>query len=935
MNGTERSFARLAPLPRAILPAAILPAALALAIPLAAIAQSPPVDVRRHDWLSVGGERVRVVFPSFLLERGAFVASSLDYFLDENLSVLKPERHWKFPVLLNPDMMFPNGFVATHPRRSVFFTFPDHAGSGDWLAQLSVHEGRHMTQVDAMDRNLTHALYALSGENALAFWMPAWWFEGDAVMAETLLTEAGRGRDPCFTAEMKAFLLDGAECSYDAITLGSRGRKLPDQYVLGYLLYARLRSAYDPSAPETLFGQWSRLPLPAIGPDRAMRKVAGTGESEAWSNVSAHYRDYWKNQVASLEITPATDLLGPKDFRYREYPRIVAASDGSILAHRADLFRGSEIVRIRGGAEDVLCEARPLNSLGEGGGYVVWDELEVHPKFARTTTRIVVRSPSGNRRVIARGSRFYGPAINQSATEIAACEWRKDTSSRLVVLSRESGRILREYPVPPGEMWGDLSYSDDGKTLVFVSNGVLWPASANGKRLCALDLETGLVRVILDAEGASIRHCDARGNSVLFSSDMSGTECVYELASGGEVFRVVSRAVGATSPRRSVDGHSVYFVDRFGAKGQTVASAPLAAESRRPVADVPVAREDFFLPVAAAESPKTPFDPARSASGPVLAEPWEWGVTDMRPVSWGPALAGLWGRGIGLHLSLADPSGTNAGSVSGGYDYYGEAVTACAEWRYRGFRPDISLLAYGSLRDLGEDQYTEYGGWASVELPLGGGSVGASRWALTPGLSSGVRIRDTEVSYPVRSSVAARAGRGRLEVSCLGFLEIDPREASRGDALSGSHWLASASLVLPGILSDDALLATVAREDRVMGDSVASGYVRGFGLPDAPRTISGQFTYRVPLFYPEFSVGALVYVNMIRLDAFYDQTYALDGGIRVSSAGAELGFHFMPLRIPFELNAGVRYSWIIETGIPVFQILFVGIPLMERRTGLR
>ncbi len=928
MRGAVRSFARSRPFVKFLFIGALLCLATT-----AARSQIRPIDVRRYEWLSVEGERARVIFPDFLLERGVFTASALDFFLDENLATLKPERSWKFPVIINPDMMFPNGFVATHPRRSVFYTMPDQGTVGDWLSHLSVHEGRHMTQLDAMNRHATRALYVLSGENALALWMPTWWLEGDAVMAETVLTNSGRGRDPSFTAEIKAFLLDGPECSYDAMILGSRGRRVPDQYAFGYLMYSHLRSVYDPVAPETLFDQLSRCPLPAIGPDLAMRRVAGMGESAAWRETATYFCEYWKRQVALLDITESTDMLGPTDARYREYPLIAVASDRTIVAHRADLFRGNEIVRVKDGVESVLCAARPINSLSEGSGYIVWDELESHPKFARTSTRIVIRNPLGKRRVVVRSSRLYGPAINRAATEIAACEWREDTASRLVIISPESGEILREYPVPAGEMWGDLSYTDDGKSLVFVSNVVLWPASGNGKRLCVLDVETGAVRVLYVANEENIRHCDARGNAIFFSSDISGIECVYEITADGKVSRVVSRAIGATCPRRSMDGNIVYFVDRFGAKGQTIASAFVTDESRTPIGDVPVARDDFFLKIAETEKTEIPFDPGRAQLVATSAEKWEWNASDVTPISWGPSLAGVWGRGIGLHLALADASGTSMGTVSGGYDYFGDAATACAEYQYRGFRPDISFLAYGSRRDLSDDPYFEYGGWASVSLPLGGGAVGAVQWVITPAVASGVRLRDSFVSVPLKPSLQARVGRGRSEASCQAFWEIDAREVGRGEIAQGSHWLASASLSLPGILSDDALLMTVARENRVSGDSIASGYVRGVGFLDSLRTLSAQATYRVPLLYPDFSVGALVFVNMIRLDAFYDRTYDLDVRAALSVAGAELGFHFMPLRIPFELTAGVRYSWIIESGTPVFQVLLVGIPLLKRQVG--
>ena len=38
----------------------------------------------------------------------------------------------------------------------------------------------------------------------LRFTDPAWFAEGDAVVSESLLTEAGRGRLPSFTSEMRA-----------------------------------------------------------------------------------------------------------------------------------------------------------------------------------------------------------------------------------------------------------------------------------------------------------------------------------------------------------------------------------------------------------------------------------------------------------------------------------------------------------------------------------------------------------------------------------------------------------------------------------------------------------------------------------------------------------------------------------------------------------
>ena len=65
--------------------------------------------------------------------------------------------------------------------------------------------------------------------------MPPWFFEGDAVFTETLLSNAGRGRMPYFEGQYRALLLTGNSLNYEKNSAGSYKKLIPNIYNMGYL----------------------------------------------------------------------------------------------------------------------------------------------------------------------------------------------------------------------------------------------------------------------------------------------------------------------------------------------------------------------------------------------------------------------------------------------------------------------------------------------------------------------------------------------------------------------------------------------------------------------------------------------------------------------------------------------------------------------------
>ena len=123
----------------------------------------------------------------------------------------------KINVVLHHNTTLANGYVALAPFISEYYLIPGgnifEFGNLAWADQLAIHEYRHVQQYNNFNKGLSKGLGLLFGQggralgNALA--VPDWFFEGDAVYAETVLTPQGRGRMPYFLNGYNALWKEG------------------------------------------------------------------------------------------------------------------------------------------------------------------------------------------------------------------------------------------------------------------------------------------------------------------------------------------------------------------------------------------------------------------------------------------------------------------------------------------------------------------------------------------------------------------------------------------------------------------------------------------------------------------------------------------------------------------------------------------------------
>ncbi|MGO3307580.1 MAG: hypothetical protein ACTILG_13045, partial [Sphingobacterium sp.] len=155
------------------------------------------------DWKQIDHENYQLIFPAEMEEVAQRLAADLPYYILRNDEYFRIKSK-KTSIILQGNHLAQNGFVQLAPRKSELFPVASAtADNQSWLPNLAIHELRHIAQFDKMTGKmkrpfLEQLAFALYGLN-----LPAWYFEGDAVLSETLNSTGGRGRLPSWEMPLR------------------------------------------------------------------------------------------------------------------------------------------------------------------------------------------------------------------------------------------------------------------------------------------------------------------------------------------------------------------------------------------------------------------------------------------------------------------------------------------------------------------------------------------------------------------------------------------------------------------------------------------------------------------------------------------------------------------------------------------------------------
>jgi len=509
-----------------------------------------PWDVK---WSEISTNRYKFIYPQGL-DSLAFqyarymeqVATPVGYSIG-----YEPNSSYKtkLPVILHPYSSNSNGVVAWAPRRMELYTTPDPFAPDPiiWPIQLAIHESRHVSQMQPYTKGSLKWGHYIIGDffpsvgSAMFGGISA--MEGDAVVAETSLTRAGRGRNADFLEYFRACYAQGDWRDYYKWRYGSLNDFTPDYYKIGYFMEAGLRNFLD-------YQKWPRY---------SQSKIYKT----SFETISKEFAKEWDKNAVQRGPFMDFDQLSSFEKRFVSYSSLCSAPNG-LYAIRQGLDENPSIVFM-----DFDCCIKKFKSLSYSTSRIryscdqlFWSEIVSDPRWELRSYSIIKKldCTNGTETKLTKNTRYFNPSVCADGSRIAVSEYLVDGSSALVVLDANDGSVLKRHYAPDGIQIVESCWIDD---KIYVSG-----LTMDGMSIYDTKTWTPLTKAL----PVKIKELDSHQGEICFVSDYNGVDELYKLnINNGSILQLTNSRQGSNS-HCFVNGD--LFFSMLSKEGRMICSVP-------------------------------------------------------------------------------------------------------------------------------------------------------------------------------------------------------------------------------------------------------------------------------------------------------------------------------------------------------------------------
>lgn len=839
-------------------------------------------------WKQINTDTVRIIFPAGI-EPTANRVATLVHDLQKNHSSTIGSKLQKINIVLQNQNTLANGYVGLGPWRSEFYLYPPQnsfeQGSVVWADKLAVHEYRHIQQFNNFNVGLSKLARVILGQEGQALAnsaaVPDYFFEGDAVFNETVLTEQGRGRQPLFLNGYKTLFNQHKQYSFQKLRNGSFKDYVPDHYQLGYLLVGYGREKYGKDFWKNVSQDAARF-KPLIYPwQGAIKKYTGITYKQFVKDAFSYYEAQWKSETIHQGnyVTPLSKF--PSNYKYPAF-----TNDAMIIALKSSYREVPAFYRILPNGVEEKIATRDIayeDYFSYNNNNILFASLkpDVRWSYKEFSDIKMLNIRTGKMKKITSKERFFSPAISHDGEKIAVVEMKTSQLSNLLVIDTMGKRQFRMNG-SPGAVFTYPAFSS--------GDSMIYTAVRNTKGQMALqqvNLNNSKTINILPFDNRIVGYPVVEGDTILFTSTYNGsdelwaylekTRTVYRVArlQGGlyhATINPLTRQVVAST--FTADGYRLVNVET-NLKWQKVEST---AESL----------PDLYLPKALAVEGKDGVNniPLRDFA----IKPYKKGYQLFNFHSWRPYYDQpefsftLYGQNVlntfksefGYTYNTNEGSSKlNANLIYGGW-YVQPTLGASKTWnRSINYNRDTTL------------HYNEAEASFGLRLPLNF-SAGKNYTFLT--LSSNIINKDVQATGIAKSFLASQ-NFNYLQQQLVFSTQVQKATQQIYPHLAQSillqyrniinkytanQFLASGSLYLPGMHTNHSVVINVAYAARDTANQYYFSndfpFSRGYNSIDFPRMWRFGFNYHAPLWYADLGFANIVYLKRVRANAFYDYT---------------------------------------------------------------
>ena len=896
-------------------------------------------------WEKIETENFSIIYPADYYKEANKVALQFIAASSSVASGLNAQPR-KTPLILHTRNAVSNAYAIWAPRRiEILTTPPQDMYAQPWVQQLALHEYRHIVQLSSLNQGITKALGYLFGQQAVVvstgLFVPSWFLEGDAVATETSLSYSGRGRVPSFSMPLRAQLNEKGAYSYPKASLGSYRDYVPDVYNLGYHVVATSRMKYGPDLWKEAMNSVARKPWTITPFNRGLKEISGLNKKGLYKESMATLANLWESKPGN-KTQPI--LLSKQPSSYTNYLSPHKVNDSTIIALKTSLVKIPQIVSIdREGKEKVLhTPGYVMDELVSfSGGVIAWTEYRPHIRWETASyTDIILFDPeSGKKQRLSFKGRFYAPVVCPDGNRVATIQYKDSGEYFLTVI--KDGTLLN-LPIPEGIHAATPSWSPDGKTLVFIATGM------QGKAIAKISIETGITEYLTIFSFSEISNPVFSGQSIFYTGTSGQTSQIFSLnPENGQKLEFTNAIFGADNV--SVSGDSLIYND-YSADGYRIAFVQLSKNT-----GVPITENMNNWPLADALSAQEPAFRFKEAHpdttfsrGPYKKAAHLFGLH-----SWAPLFVDIGGETVRPGVSAMSQNLLSTLFITAGYDYNVQEKAGLfkADVAWKGWYPvikgTVSQGKRASTTNSIEGHSPERFTWSETNLDLGiSQNLNFSRGAYNSGLLGDVSYNFSKISHDLSTpedfingnlagmsyrifSYMYRRQATRDLAPRLGYnFEVLFKHTPFGQLKAGNIYGLQAQVFLPGFFINHSLLLYAGYQEsnpEKYRFSNIIGTSRGYSIViNGNKLLSLKFAYRLPLIYPDFHLGGLLYVKRIRANAFYDVTSVSnpETNLHFNSIGLDLvsDIHLLGLSIP--ISAGIRTVYLERSGNFTSSLLF-------------
>lgn len=869
-------------------------------------------------WSQLNNENYRIIYSpdiDSIARKTAAIFSTMNA-LQNNIGA----KRRNINIVLQNSTTRANGYVGLAPYISEFFLtpLPNNAeiGTLPWHYTLAIHEYQHVLQFANSYYGVSKIAHWLAGESgwsaAQFLSIPNWFFEGNAVMAETDFTEQGRARIPSFFNEFRAFTQQGQFPSYDKLRNGSIQDLLPDQYPLGYLMVSYGREKYGQ-------GYWTNVLREAsayrgvIYPfSRALKKEGGEYSNRYYKSMIADLRARWETKQTVL----GSFLYKTKKQEVVIYEFPTFDLDGSLYFHKASFDKAGAIYQLKGKQliKHQLRGIRSNNYFDVHQGNILSTQTRFDKRWGWIDYEDIVIYNTQSKKLLqlTDNGKYFHPTFSKDGKKILALFVAPQSTYELHLLSSNTGELIQKIKNPDQYYFTYMSSTSTGSFISSVRNNI-------GQMAIIEIMPDGEFNQLTDWTYHILGRVSELNGSYYFNASYDGTDNLYKLQNG-RIDQISKDGSGRYSPVVNPKGDSLFFT-AFNLNGYHLKAT-----------ETSILKEEELTHILPLDS--LPFyNREYMKSAPKISTKKSLKDLKSKPYSKHKKLVNLHSWGISTNdpeygIELNSDNILNTLDLSAGYLYntneergafqlsldYGQYFVhfnASVEKAERNIRTS----------DISSIQLSETNWQAGISLPLNYSAKTFSRFLNLSANYEQIyanfnneQFNDLNISANNFSAIY-RQSKIRARKNIFTHFGIYS-EAIERIALNENtrQFSFKNSLALRGIFSNHNIIidadAQIDGGDGRYRFSDRFNYSRGFRDIRFRELYKFSANYHFPIAYPDKGTIGLVYVQRIRSNLFFDYSHATAIG-DFSSTGAEVIFDLRFFRL-VPLSLGVRYSQVLS-----------------------